>query len=464
MKRNNTYRICAFASLISVMFLSGCGTSSESPLELSIPADAVVVKKFDFLQMFKEAGTPEPFAPDGTMTQGASSVMALCVEPEFRQAFTSILKAAGYADLGSVVSFTTQNGRDLMLLGLHSSDAFINTVDNGQGAKMENGYLTTRSGDMILAVRDNKCWIGRSLDDIENAVRSAAASHIGTMPGIRDFMATDAAANIAINCGNSSLSFLGGKDKWFCASMKLTEQSASAWGMVMDRDGKTEPIGEAFQTIDTDFLRYTPADAAVVLAFGKFSGNVRALSFLLGRFAPVYLKDASGTTSLYALPAGSAKAVAAHAPGSWNVETMVKLPQDILNEGLVEYQTGSGHPVTKLGNQWTYADGDCRYYFGAFDGALVFSTNREISSDYNNSFTEDFLGKRAAMTINIPEGSVLCDAWNLPCGLTFKITVESMEWKARISFYGNRASAFATLLTLPQLEDYRARFANATAL
>lgn len=454
----------AAATLFAATILSGCHTPAEAPLVQSVPADAVVIKAINITELLKEASVPDPFSGADTLTAEAQAVTDLCVEPDFHEAFASVLKARDYADLSQVLMFTASDGNQLILFPLHSPDAFINTIDNGEGAESHAGFLTLRSGGMLFAVKDNRCWIARDMADINAAVRSAAGSHIGTLPGIRDFISSDAAAAVAVNCGNSTLSFLGGKDRWLCVSFQTSELAVSARATVMDRDGRLDSIGNSFQQIDTDFLRYTPSDAAVVLAFGKFSGNVRALSFLLGRFAPVYLQDASGTTSLYAVPAGRAEAVASHAPGSWNVETMIKVPESVLQQGLLEYQTGSGHPVRKIGDQWTYGTGEESYYFGAFDGALVFSSNREISADYNNSFTEDFLGKRAAMVVNIPSGSVLCQAWRLPCGLTFKTSLQATQWNARITFHGSRLPAFATLLKLPQLADYSERFASAISL
>ena len=459
------WRAGVTAAFLSGIILTGCSPSAEAPLYDFIPADAVVIKNINLSQLLKDAESPDPIADGDSLTSMARALTDLCVEPDFREVFSNALRAREHADFSRLMSFTTSSGRSLIVFPLNAPEAFINTIDRGAGASMERGYIIVNSGDMTVAVKDNKCWIARSLDDIEEANHSAEANHIGTMPAIKQFVSSDAAANVAVNCGKSSLSYLGDADKWLCVSLKVSPQSVSARGVVMNRDGRVDSIGANFREIDTNFLRYTPSDAPVVLAFGKFSGNVRALSFLLGRFAPVYLSQASGTTSLYALPAGSAKAVAEHAPGSWNVETMVQVPQDVLREGLEEYMTGSGYPVTSIGdNQWTYSTGDDHYYFGAFDGALAFASNREISADYNNDFTEDFLGKRAAMVINIPDGSVLCNAWKLPCGLCFKVAVEATQWKARISFYGNRSSALATLLTLPMLPDYSARFNEATAL
>jgi len=104
-----------------------------------------------------------------------------------------------------------------------------------------------------------------------------------------------------------------------------------------------------------------------VLAFGKFKGNVRGLSMLLGRFAPIYLAQADGTTSLCAMPvSGNPSAVREQTPGSWAVETMVHVPQDQIAIGIEQYKDRAGGKVEKVAdNQWEYFTDTDNYYFGA---------------------------------------------------------------------------------------------------
>ena len=69
------------------------------------------------------------------------------------------------------------------------------------------------------------------------------------------------------------------------------------------------------------------------------------------------------------------------------------------------------------------------------------------------------MGKRAAMIIDIPYGSVLSRAWGCsPMVSVFKIGVEEMKVKARITFSGTTDTPLAALLRLPQLPDFKARF------
>lgn len=472
-KNLSDMRIPVLSTLVPALvyaagLLSGCGTRSVEPLIEGVPDDAVAVKVVDLASLLKEAGC-EVAVSDGITSPCASMVVSLVAEPDFRDIFTGILSTGKCADLSKVIMFTTSAGHEILTFRLRDEEAFCRIMGCkpekaviGEG-KNKRDFRRAEVGGMALVMDNGRCWVASRFDDIKGALEGAYRSHFGELEGVREFLDAPGAARLAVNCGRSSLSFLGGGSRWLCIGFNVTEASVSAGAVVMDRDGKLDSIGKRFGEIDTDFLRYTPNDAAVVLAFGKYDGNVRGLSMLFGRFAPVYLSQADGTTSLYAVPAGGVEAVASAAPGSWNVETMVHVPEDVMREGLRQYKERAGGKARDIGNQWTYSEGDNNYYFGAFDGCLVFSSNREISSAYTNSFNEDFSGRRAAMIVDVASGSVLAKAWRLPFGLSFRLGVDDTRVKARITFNGSHENALRSLLKLPQLPDLKERFRANTA-
>lgn len=451
-------------AIANVMLLVGCGSADDGDLLSRVPDDVVVVKRANLDLLLREAGCGQAFDTRGNLRDNAYKVVSLAVTPDFRDALTALLKTDDCVALNHLVTFTASEGYEVVVMPLLNRDRAVAAIDAAARGKLKSveGYDYARVGDVTVAVDRHFCWIAPDLKMVRECVAKASHSHFGSLIGVCEFVNGDNAMNIAVNCGNSMLSFFGDGSRWLGVSVKISNASVTAEGVVIDRDGMRYPLGADFEEIDTDFLRYTPNDAAVVLAFGKFSGNIRALGFLLGRFAPIYLDEADGTTSLYAVAAGSAKAVAEKTPGAWNVETMVHVPQDVLVSGIEQYKSGAGETLEEVGDQWTYRSGDENYFFGAFDGCLVFSTNREISSQYNNGFTEDFSGKRAAMVVTVPAGGVLAEAWGLSCGFNLKIAVEESRWKARISFNGSDMNAFESLLSLPQIEDYYARFEAVT--
>ncbi len=452
----------AFFALCIYVSLSSCNRSSSVEMLELVPDNVTAVKEVNLEQLLRQLGSPAVDA-DGNFTAEAERLIDFFVEPDYRAAFTALYGVDNGADFSRVVSFTTGNGINVVALPVVNRGALVSGLEHGftpVDSADVNAVESCFAVDGRLVVVDNDvCWIIDDLRTLREVSADREKGHFGTLIGVREFLDGYSPAKLAVNCGSSSLSFLGDRSKWLCVDISVGEVSVSAQGVVMNRDGELDSIGRNFDVIDTDFLRYTPQDAAVVLAFGRFDGNVRGLSMLMGRFAPVYLPQADGTTSLYALPAsGSAAAVADGVAGAWNVETMVHLPQSSLDEGLKQYRERAGGTARRLGDQWTYSEGGNSHYFGAFDGSLVFATNREISSTYNNSFTEDFEGKRAAMRIDIPAGSVLASAWGLSSGVSFNIALDATRVNARVTFNGTGASPLSALLSLPQLPDLRAKF------
>lgn len=449
--------------LVWALLTGGCSLRPDAEALDCVPDSAVAVKTVNLDVLLREAGTPVA-VKQGKLAEEAERVLSLVALPEFRDPLATLLASRDAVDFSRMTSFTTAGGRDVVILPVENA-TLLETALESAGGRLEHsdGLEFCRLGGEVAALDgEGLCWLASDLMTIIDARAGASRNCFGELTGVKEFLSGDGAVNVAINCGNSMISFLGGRSRWLCVSVRVTPQSVSAIGEVMDRDGRRDSVGGSFEELNPDFLRYTPADASVVLAYGRFHGNERGLSMLLGRFAPMYLDDADGTTALWAMPvSGNAEAVAGQAPGSWSVATMVHVPQEDLREGLKQYMDHPGGDVSESYDeglhQWQYTSELGSYYFGAFDGSLIFSTNRPISDKCENDFSDDFFGRRAAMVIDIPSGGVLAKAWGLPYGLTFKIGVDPLRWKMRVSFNGTGMSAFKALLNMPQLPDLHAR-------
>ena len=195
-----------------------------------------------------------------------------------------------------------------------------------------------------------------SPDAVTDAIRNAASAPMVSVAGVEEFMAGGGLMRMVVNCGRSPLSYLGGVSRWLCVAAEVSESSVIAEMKVIDDSGAPDSIGANFAEIDTDFLRFVPADAAVIVAFGKFDGNVRALSMLLGRFMPVYMRGSDGTTALFAVPEADVRAVAGHSPGAWHVETVTHVPAEMVDSCLGLYRETAGAIVAKLdGHQFSFS-------------------------------------------------------------------------------------------------------------
>lgn len=452
-----------FLACLMTLIGSGCsGRRGGDPVE-QVPASAVIVEEINLAAMLKEAGVSFPVCGD-SLSAEAAEVLSLVAPSSLVQQMKYLMPCFDGIELSRVVCFTSAEGADILVVPLADNDVLEKYLEEESGELDEtDGLLVASHAGAVVAISDNRfCWVGPDLMSVIEARSAASHGNFVEIKGVTEFLRSDDVFNLAVNCGNSSLSYLGGINRWLCIGMKITPQSVSLSGKVVSREGIPDSIGANFEVIDTDFLRYTPERAPVVLAFGKFSGNVRGLSMLLDRFAPIYLDEADGTTALYAQPvSGSVEAVRNQTSGSWNVATMVHLPDTCLEAAIKRYKETAPTTLTNLDEgdvQWTYAVEENEYYFGDFHGNLVFSLNREIAPEFSgNTYIDDFEGLRAALIIDVPAGGVLAQAWNLPYGFTFKVKVDAVGWKARITFNGTSMPAFRTLLDMPQLRDFNAK-------
>lgn len=442
------------------VLLAGCGLKPAGHVVEAVPDTAVTLKVVDMTSLLDMADCSLEDARTGDDTVALRLVEAVA-EPDFREAFLRVASVRGGADLSRVTGFTDGDGHRFMALPVAAHEVLTEALTEACGpaevaSDGETEYFDC--GCCVVSVDGMFCRIGQSRSELDKVCAEAARGHLGALSGVRGFIDSRGVAKVAVRCGGSPLSFLGDDSRWLCVAMNATAVSVTAEAVVMDGEGQLDSLGRHFEVIDTAFLRYTPQNAAVKLAFGKFDGNEHGLAMLLGRYAPVYLSQADGTTSLYAVPAGGVDAVAAGEAGAWNVGTMISLPPELRTRAIDQYKERAGKNLRWIGSQWEYSEGDSRYYFGEFDGSVAFSSNREIGVLYNNVYDDDFTGMRAAMVVDIPVGSTLAKAWRIPYGLTFKLTVDAMKVKGRIVFHGTNENALVSLLRLPQLPDFRERF------
>ena len=452
----------------ALLFASCAGKNDEETLLSEVPITAVSVRTVNVEQLLREAGTPTP-VKNGKVLPMADKLFDLISDnDQVKLAVEALAQIHEGVDLTCMMSFTTSAGSDLALFRMLSPDAVHESLPvllKKQWGESDAFEYIELSKECVVALEDNNVWIAPDLISVETSMREAHETPITLMKGVNDFMSETHAGALTVNCGNSMIAFLGGRSKWLCVAFDVAKRSVNAEVSLIDSDGSHEPLGNNFTDIDPEFLTYTPANAAVVLAFGKFNGNVAGLSLLLGQFAPIYLEQTNGTTSLYALPASSnPEALGNHVPGSWNVQTMVHVPDSLIPQAIAQYRETAGKGVTDLGNQWTYARNNATYYYGVFNDNIVFSANREILHGYDNDFLPEFEGRKLAMIIDVAPHTPLATAWNLPEGIDFRVSLRESTMQARLSFPGSPSAAFPGFLSLPLLPDLHAHFKSVVGL
>lgn len=309
-------------------------------------------------------------------------------------------------------------------------------------------------------MRDGVCYIARDLNDIKDAVVHAQTASIQALTGIAGFFEEDAPACIAVNCARSPLSFLGGEGRWLCVDFKTSQRELTARARVLSDSGTVDSIGTRFNTIDLDILRFIPCDVAVLVAFGRFTGNQRSLSMFLGRFMPAYMPQADGSTVLFATPVGAPDDVAAGRPGSWRVGTVVHLPGAIADSCIAEYRASAPPDVRSTGSDmYSYSVDGLEYCFGKYGDYVAFSSGGAVvDGSGGEAYGELLRDRRAVMSVSAPAGSLLARAWRLSGGLSFSLVVHADAVEAKMVVDGESRTALAVLLSLERFPDFYERF------
>lgn len=418
--------------------------------------------------MCADAGCSLPSRGD-SLSGMAATLAACAVEPDLRGVFSLVVEeGAGNVDLTTVVSFTSSAGRDVALMGVSSRGALLNGLlhrlptagDDAPALAADDGFEFIQVGGGVVAVRDGVCYIARDLNDIKDAVAHAHTASIQALTGIAGFFEEDAPACIAVNCARSPLSFLGGEDRWLCVDFKTSQRELTARARVLSDSGAVDSIGMRFNTIDLYILRFVPRYVGVLVAFGRFTGNQRSLSMLLGRFMLAYMPQADGSTVLFATPDGTPEDVAAGRPGAWSVGTVVHLPGALADSCVAEYRASAPPDVRSTGpNMYSYSVDGLEYSFGKYGDYVAFTSGCTVAEGYGERVYGELLrDRRAVMSVSAPAGSLLARAWRLSGGLSFSLVVQADAVKAKMVVDGESRTALAVLLSLERFPDFYERF------
>lgn len=458
---------------IALLLVSACSKVESSLLD-SVPASAQVVAVVDVDLLLKRAGCQV----DNGKIQLSPELRRLVDTPqEFSSAVSRGLDVIsdfyGAVDLSEIVFVSmkpVQNGDEAFLTFMVSDKGAVATKMNEAGVKNsgQDDVDIYAGEDWTLAIRDGQGWLLPDHLDADK-VRSCitAPDHkesIGAQSGIVDFLNSDNAANIAVLADG----FTGVKDDSglrACIGVKVEDSVIGMHMQLIAPDGAVTDFAENYQEISTDFLNYVPGSYAAAAAVGigpDFDwSSLAGMAMLAGgrdaasamQIALPFLSKIDGTVAIAVGPAGGAPAIADVNLNTWNFLVMAHMKQGdvdtILDQlNMLAPQIGA-RPVKMEQTQdnvdaWQLPDGTV-IYIGNVDGYLAIS-NEEFRPTGENSMTETFLSKRAALAINVPAGSEIVKAFDMPWGFNASMQIDKSELHIRFSLNGTDKSVLQALL------------------
>ncbi len=440
--------------LFAVVFMTSCNKEETKLLE-TVPSDARVVAVLDVDRLLKDAGCQKK-NNQFTVTPDVKILLDRMTGSESNTQI--FLDALSMIDSSELVAFNYDNEWVLTfnITDEAAATASIASVASDEVEKID-GYTVYQLDGAQLVIKESQGWIAEEFDDVAAVVKAAAEENYTVRPAVVEFLGGEGLLMCAIN---DDVIYPVGDDYTFCASVTSRENVIRTEIVAMNPDGKLYEIGAGFDVMSTDFLRYVPSESVLTFAMGNINSKsiLRNMLFksLRESGVPELFESVDGTVALSIAPAAGAQALSMKNLTAWDFSGMIHMPQEQVNTGVEminqmavnwsRYNVCS-QPCFENGQYHIDFPSGVTCYYGNIDGYLAAST-REISPTYNNSLTDSFEGKRAALVVDIPYGSELMKASRLPYGMTSRINLQLDRIVSTYKFNGSRSNAIATLVEI----------------
>lgn len=392
---------------MSIATLTSCGGSEN--IEKVIPADIDWAVKIDLGQLIQNAGgsidsngkitLPEQFASQPMVTAMAQPVIEL-VEP---------------FNLSNCIVFERTNNECVMVAQIRDVDKAKEQLEKYLPApeKKDGFTVYTFRGVGSIAIKGSFLYAAESFDEIKSATDAAETSSLNEYTSIQQWI--NSPNFIAVVASPTELQLPANYSSyWLCASLNLNGPTMSGEIIMMDKDGKRYPFGEAFGEVSTDFLRYIPDRAQTVMALGKIESaeiksTISSIAAQLGAEGQL-LTNLDGTEA-FALSLSpdfdSQKFVKDMQRGIINID-----PDDITFLGMVHYPDSTISYLTQMISDSAVQQGQipakepnglysvkldgCDYHYGNTDGYFAIA-NYPILPNSENEYTTLVSGTRGVI-------------------------------------------------------------------
>jgi hypothetical protein len=442
--------------------LSSCSekNSDISPVEL-IPDGTRSIAVVNLNEIASSNGA-QKLVKDNSLTDPARQALSMFIPNDLFQPLATLLSATAQAlDTNQAVLFKTTNGYAGLILkvtdsNLFNSDALADYLDKSTSI---DGYTVYNINRRVVAISDDVCVIAPDKETVQKVGKNSS-DYLSKLQGIKEFLTSDdqqtiKAAAIASDIFGKKMSGL-----WLCASLRFSDDKAVIDAKAIAPDGTADQIGQRIaQPINSAVVSYIPQGSNLIVASGLQgdNGKLFGIEQILDNIFPGILSlSETGTTLVYARPAGTITAENLLETECWNIANIIEMNQAngeeavntfkkmTLNHAQLDPETGC----------YVMDNASMSMSFGYLGNFFVQAINGQVSQSNNNSYDKDFQGARLVAMLDIPTGSSLQSATELPCGasLTLKVTDENIH--AALQFYGNTDPVLATVSNIRLLSQF----------
>ncbi len=450
-----TVILCLTAGL-----LCSCTSNRDKLLE-TVPDDSEIVLTANLVKLAKDAGV--------TVEDGR---LVLPIEySELRKniptdALKDLGRAASAVDIENVVIFGSIRDNVLFITAavtdIDELKALIRKSDMERST--ENGRTVYSESEskyadcIVISENEEQMWYvpGRrylsKIDDFEYARKK---NNILRYSGLASALKAGNIVNLIIDPSALQNGF---DNYWLTASINVSNNAIVAEAKAMKPDGE-EYKTDTLQPVDTDFLRYMPANFIAAAAIGingnsDWTGDIsKALSSMLGYQAKSvldevmpYLKAIDGTVALGFGPKDKRALFGSSNPADWQAVFMAKMRQDKVND-LISMANNLFPRAKKLSNGlYSISEDGATVTYGMVDGCFAVGLGTDLEPNKSNSFSGDFNGKPLAIVAQTPLLSSLVNETSLNYSIKATLQVNGTATRIEISLVGTDKPIIPTLI------------------
>lgn len=463
MKRFKTKSNAGWLILLSfILVFSSCSSKTEELLK-NVPFDAQVVGTLNLVELASESGVT---VSDGHLQ--LPNEFSMLKENISQSDLDKMSDIAEAVDLEHIVffgyvkremAFATTYLKDAdKLRSLLKAEGFDRQLDKGREIFAKGDYGPC----LAMDDEENQIWFVANrgnLSELENFEFARKKNNITRYSGLTEALTKDAVANVVVD---QSAVQLGLDDYWTATSLSVNNNTIVLTAKSITNAGE-EYHSDALTKVDTDFLRYIPANFIGAMAIGV-NGNSQWLKPLeavvqqngsnndravFNEMLP-YLKSIDGTVAFAFGPKTKGSLLKPENPQEWQALLMAHMSQSKVNdltETMRSYLPGSTAVSNGLYN---FNSQELDLTYGAVNGYFAIGWGLDLKPDKSNSFTNDFNGKPFGLVLQTPMLNSLVDDSRLAYSVKAAMEMNGNTLTIQLNLVGSDSPIIPTLVsTLP---------------